>query len=582
MRSTRSDRSSTYTLVPQSVSDEDEGVFEESPESSQQQTELLSTESGEFVHPSCTSPDRIELKSYSPTERIVPSPTFQPTVTTPHFKTMSPARKCCFVTGLFACVAHVMALIWLVPCNWLPCTEFRPNDKMPMIIKEWNTTLSLIGSISEPRPVVISSSGETVLVFAFQLMERNASASESAKNVEPASGVMAISGTSGEKIWKQMFYTRVEDVVCNITDVNLDNIPDCAIVGSMGLLAAINASNGHTFWYLHNHDEQPLLSDRVSSPRPLPTIDINKDGVKDFMLLGTLTGDYNKLHYSNVVQLLLVSGSTGEIIGQPVSCPYNYLNEDAMQLPTPIVIKLPNSTYFIIYAAQGCSKNSTEYSGTVVVVGLTSFIKRALEQHFSQLFNLPNTKINYTVYEEFCIIGRIKRIIVDDNDQSQGLILAVNDEHSILYGYDFSNSFQLKWKYRKENYTIKEASIGKFKNKSVALVALKKEDNCTSTYCQHYYMLLDLTNGELIQAFEINCSLSNIVHFTQNYKTFPSDVFIIQTANASNTSLNSNVAFIMSSKKLLTYNIDDGVKNTCKGMKTSTFAFFKSLKQFQF
>ena len=60
---------------------------------------------------------------------------------------------------------------------------------------------------------------------------------------EVLGGVIAVRADDGKEVWRNPFYTDVLDVICS-TDVNNDGIMDCTVIGSTGLLAAINASNG--------------------------------------------------------------------------------------------------------------------------------------------------------------------------------------------------------------------------------------------------------------------------------------------------------------------------------------------------
>lgn len=90
---------------------------------------------------------------------------------------------------------------------------------------------------------------------------------------------------------------------------------------------------GYTFWYLHNHNEHHSVEMSVISlPCQLTDIDLDQDGIQDFAVVGLVA--LEEIHtkessffmsppptqYVNgqIARVLLVSGNSGQIVGQLV------------------------------------------------------------------------------------------------------------------------------------------------------------------------------------------------------------------------------------------------------------------------
>ena len=122
---------------------------------------------------------------------------------------------------------------------------------------------------------------------------------------------------------------------------------------------SIYVQPGHTFWYLHDHNDQSMEISAISSPCILTEMDFDRDGVEDFAILGILT--YGGLWTTRLskpfwpvdneqiahVGLLLVSGSSGQIIGQPLPLPNTHTQNSVIgyrKTPNLVVYDLGNGT----------------------------------------------------------------------------------------------------------------------------------------------------------------------------------------------------------------------------------------------
>lgn len=243
---------------------------------------------------------------------------------------MSLPRRFAFVASILACIFTVVVYLWGIPCSEInSCANNEWQDKTT----SWELPYEDI-ELSGAMQVVDGVAPNTKnLIFIYRGNHMVH------PDNEIVNGVLLIVGNSGKVGW----YTREEriptEINCHLIDVNRDKQKDCIVAGSQGLLAAINPISGTYYWYIHRHGN--VFSDIVTIDFPILLKDMDKDKVYDLLTVATVQPNIN--HNS----LLIISGATGNIIGEPMTI------EDCLSVKLLTESDLVNITYL-------CKNGSSE------------------------------------------------------------------------------------------------------------------------------------------------------------------------------------------------------------------------------
>ncbi|CAK1547035.1 unnamed protein product [Leptosia nina] len=216
---------------------------------------------------------------------------------------MSFPRRCAFVASIFLCLFTVVIFLWGIPCSDVGSCTNEWHDKST----SWELPYDEI-ELSGAVQVVdgaIPNTKNLIFIYRGNHMKNNKN------NNDNVNGVLLIVGNTGKVGW----YTRESripmEINCNLLDVNKDAQKDCIISGTEGLLAALNPLSGTYYWYIHKQGK--IFSNIASIDFPIIINDMDKDNVSD---LATITTVYPSTNHNS---LLIISGATGNIIGDPMT-----------------------------------------------------------------------------------------------------------------------------------------------------------------------------------------------------------------------------------------------------------------------
>ncbi|XP_038212340.1 protein FAM234A [Zerene cesonia] len=235
---------------------------------------------------------------------------------------MSFPRRCAFGASIFLCLFTVVIFLWGIPCSDVgSCANKEWQDKST----SWEVPYDEI-ELSGAVQVVdgaIPNTKNLIFIYRGNHMKNNQN------NNDNVNGVLLIVGNTGKVGW----YTRETriptEINCNILDVNNDKQNDCIVSGTEGLLAALNPLSGTYYWYIHKQGK--VFSNIAAIDFPMVVEDMDKDKVNDLLTVATVYPNTN--HNS----LLIISGATGNIIGDP------------MIIDNCLSVKLLNETANITY-----------------------------------------------------------------------------------------------------------------------------------------------------------------------------------------------------------------------------------------
>lgn len=216
---------------------------------------------------------------------------------------MSFPRRCAFITSILVCVFTVVIFLWGIPCSEVgSCASNEWQDKTTSWELPYDE-IELSGAVQVVEGA-IPNTKNLILIYRGNHMKQE---SENSDNVN---GVLLIVGNSGKVGW----YTREKriptEINCHLIDVNRDKQKDCLFSGSKGLLAALNPLSGTYYWYIHKDGK--VFSEIVAIDFPILMKDIDKDKVSDLLTVATVAPNPNHNH------LVIISGATGNIIGEPM------------------------------------------------------------------------------------------------------------------------------------------------------------------------------------------------------------------------------------------------------------------------
>ncbi|KAL0841027.1 hypothetical protein ABMA28_014795 [Loxostege sticticalis] len=217
---------------------------------------------------------------------------------------MSFPRRCAFITSIVACLLTVVIFLWGIPCSEVGSCAAEWHDKTTSWELPYDE-IELSGAVQVVEGAIPNTKN---LIFIYRGNHmKDEKASYQHDNVN---GVLLIVGNSGKVGW----YTRDNriptEINCHLIDVNRDNQKDCIVSGSEGLLAALNPLSGTYYWNIHKHGQ---VLNIAAIDFPILMKDMDKDKVNDLLTVATVLPNTN--HNS----LLIISGATGNIIGEPMS-----------------------------------------------------------------------------------------------------------------------------------------------------------------------------------------------------------------------------------------------------------------------
>lgn len=217
---------------------------------------------------------------------------------------MSFPRRCAFITSILMCVFTVVIFLWGIPCSEVgSCANPEWQDKTT----SWELPYEEVELSGAVQVVdgVIPNTKNLIFIYRGNLMKK-----EDKNSNDNVNGVLLIVGNSGKVGWYTKESRIPTEINCHMIDVNKDKKKDCIVSGSEGLLAALNPLSGTYYWYIHKQGK--IFSNIVAIDFPIVIKDMDKDSVNDLLTVATVYPNTN--HNS----LLVISGATGNIIGDPM------------------------------------------------------------------------------------------------------------------------------------------------------------------------------------------------------------------------------------------------------------------------
>lgn len=217
---------------------------------------------------------------------------------------MSFSRRCTFIASILFCIFTVVIFLWGIPCSEAgSCAGGEWHDKTT----SWELPYDEIELSGAVQVVEGALPNTKNLIFIY----RGNHMCQQDKKTDNVNGVLLVVGNSGKVGW----YTRETriptEINCHMLDVNRDGQKDCLVSGSEGLLAALNPLSGTYYWYIHKHGK--VFSNIAAIDFPVLLKDMDRDKVNDLLTVATVYP--NTVHNS----LIIISGSTGNIIGDPLT-----------------------------------------------------------------------------------------------------------------------------------------------------------------------------------------------------------------------------------------------------------------------
>ncbi|XP_022258109.1 protein FAM234A-like, partial [Limulus polyphemus] len=211
---------------------------------------------------------------------------------------MSPVQKLLFLLSLLLCLLFFITFGWLLPCNLPGFSGQQKQEKANWLARLNNTEIT-----TNLEAVALKFGGPPFLVI-FGMRSK-------ANNSDNA-GLMALSQSDGKTLWYVPLHSMPTSLKCNMLDINRDGVMDCIVRGQNGLFVAVNSINGHTFWYLHNHNNQPPPVG-LSAPVIIP--DCDGDLVPEIVVAYRIQNVNSDNNDSSLTYMAVVSSSSGQLLG---------------------------------------------------------------------------------------------------------------------------------------------------------------------------------------------------------------------------------------------------------------------------
>jgi hypothetical protein len=192
----------------------------------------------------------------------------------------------------------------MISCN-LSQGHFNPDIH---IEKVWSSDFPNIGTHSSPRATDLNGDGIKDLVFGTGKLEM----------METEVGIVAVSGASGETLWKLPTHDQVFGSA-TLLDVTGDGVKDVIINGRAALLMAIEGRTGEIIWEFLPETSYQHAKDRglfnFYNAQLIP--DQTGNGLPDLLVANG--GDFTVPPYDPdrpTGKLMIISSATGELIAE--------------------------------------------------------------------------------------------------------------------------------------------------------------------------------------------------------------------------------------------------------------------------
>ncbi|NJD10419.1 MAG: hypothetical protein FIB01_08295 [Gemmatimonadetes bacterium] len=190
-----------------------------------------------------------------------------------------------------------------------------------------------------------------------------------AKEPDPAGYVTAVSGQTGQLLWKAP-HTGDAHTVAIFADLNRDSVPDVFMGGREGAFAAFNGRDGQVLWRVQRA-ELPITPEPYNFFTPVVIGDRNADGVPDVAVV--YGGDDTRLPNTprDPAFLLVVSGGDGRVLAT------NMTPDKKESYQGLVTYRRPDGQEWLYYATGGESDGGSAYRVPVVALLDGTFAARS-------------------------------------------------------------------------------------------------------------------------------------------------------------------------------------------------------------
>ncbi|TVQ04904.1 MAG: hypothetical protein EA359_04915 [Balneolaceae bacterium] len=236
-----------------------------------------------------------------------------------------------------------------IMCNRDP-DQFTPEVHIEHV---WNRSLPEIGIYSSPRAADLNGDGVKDLVFGTGKLEM----------METHIGVVALSGATGETLWKLPAHDQVFGSA-TLLDITRDGTQDVIINGRAALLKAIEGRTGNIIWEFMPDASHSIAKERgyfnFYNAQLIP--DQNGDGLPDLLVANG--GDFTVQPFDPnrpAGKLMVIASATGEIIAEAT------VPDGKETYMSAVVAKLhpDDEDYSIIYGTGGETIGGNLYRTTL-------------------------------------------------------------------------------------------------------------------------------------------------------------------------------------------------------------------------
>lgn len=313
------------------------------------------------------------------------------------FKSISLARRYCFLFSILACFLTIAIFLWVLPCS--------ENDTCPLHISNWENQhedFEFKGRINVVKSAFANS-------YNLALLLKSSLNAGSSKN-----GTICILGTNGGIAWYIPQTKELSDLNCYLIDVNGDNVKDCLLLGEMGL-EAIDPISGQILYHVHNQNTENKDIHSIDIPIILP--DLNKDGINEMITIINGKTFHNKL--------VIVCGKTGVLLSKVL-------------LRHCLVVhglKYENKKFFY-----SCKNATTTMYFEITFTDIEN-------RYYNKTFDITSTptKMNNTVNTEYKLDDH--KLIVNNTGtcpDCQSTLLLLDKQDNQLWSLSHANSYAMR------------------------------------------------------------------------------------------------------------------------------------------
>lgn len=270
-------------------------------------------------------------------------------------------RSAAFLLPLLSAVLLVLLCAFLIPCP-----QGAPQ------LTHWHTELGDAAGVTSPPLAVWDVDGdglEDVLIAITSIT--NDSQPINSQNKEFS--VSVVSGAGGQLLWSRTLREPLISVQCGLQTGSADPLQrksaqthSACILISSGHIITVNASTGRTWW-------TAAVGDVESHAVLLP--DLQGDAYPD-LLIATLPADQ-----ASDLSLVLISGQSGALIGQPVN--FNLTAQG--KLIGPLLHETSKGAYYILFGLGMVQGVSLSYIYTQATGGVAAAQVRQQDSRWESL-----------------------------------------------------------------------------------------------------------------------------------------------------------------------------------------------------